>query len=87
MGVYELPEQIDTRKSAAPSLPPTMLASSRPILPLSAAELLQRFLPSVTIEEKVITTNKEKSQLQSLKQGLGRKYDGLSLQRSSFSFL
>lgn len=40
-------------------------------------------MPSVTIEEKVVTTNREKGQLQRLKQDLGRKYDGLSLKRSS----
>lgn len=39
----------------------------------------RRFLPSVTIEEKVVTTSKEKGQLQRLKEDLGRKYDGLSL--------
>lgn len=40
-------------------------------------------MPSATLEEEIVTTNKEKGQLERQKQDLESKYDGLSLQRSS----
>lgn len=79
----------DARKSAATTVYLPLCFRALDPSSLSAVELLEKVsaqlsMPSATLEDKIVTTNKKKGLLQRLKQDLERKYDGFSLQISSW---